>query len=193
MLLMRNHVAPHDIVRRILGNSTRTIQDGTLGEYKEVITSMVITDIQETVMYTTVKRNCSMDVLLLVNEKGKVMRKGKRYDEKQAKTLYNQQSLLSITNNNKDKQLLEWEKEEGGSVSVAMTRQLPEIPKPLPVPPHTPPWTLQSLNQHGRKHVIEQYKVCICYITIVLVSIYIETCAMGNGTNQTSICISTLL
>lgn len=106
MNIMRLYVPPSDIVRRIIntsadgsgsgsgspvpgyggagsvaggGHSSHT--DSTLGEFKEVITSMVATDAQEYRVSVTMQGVCGTDVCNLLKAKGRMTRKGRRYED----------------------------------------------------------------------------------------------------------------
>lgn len=97
MNIMRLYVSPSDIVRRIINTSADHMSgcgtlgstglssghsshsDSTLGEFKEVITSMVATDSQEYRLCDTMKGICAADLFELLKVKGRGLRKGRRH------------------------------------------------------------------------------------------------------------------
>ena len=191
MQLMRQHVPPHDIVRRIIANSHHSIspssnrgnsivvtsQDGNLGEFKDVITSMVITDIQDTILYTTVMATFNIDVSSMLQVKGKLIRKGKRYDELSTSKLTQLESQYqhSLANGiNDGDNTPDIENESHNSIQQAINRQLPSRPnRAIPNTPSTVTTNNQSSNELekvitytaeelellGRKRVFQSYKV----------------------------------
>ena len=86
MNIMRDFVPPQDIVRRVIGDgdgdsnknnttnsSSNNSSGSTLGEFKEVITSMVIADVQELALSHTIQRICKEDLTVLSKSKGNNM------------------------------------------------------------------------------------------------------------------------
>jgi hypothetical protein len=94
MNVMRLYVAPSYIVRRIIntsadgdgssgrragGHSAHT--DSTLGEFKDVITSMVATDAEEFRLAHTLRAIAAGDLFELLKAKGRAMRRAHRHSD----------------------------------------------------------------------------------------------------------------
>ena len=183
MQLMRQHVPPHDIVRRIIANShhsntannsfVTTAQDGNLGEFKDVITSMVITDIQDTILYATVKGTCNVDVSSLLQVKGKLIRKAKRFEELSTTKLTQLEHQYQSASDHNGLENATDDDESSNPIQQAISRQLPN--RPSRAVPNTPTtansstavgetermivYTSHELELLGRKRIFQLYKV----------------------------------
>lgn len=118
MNVMRVYVPPSQIVRRIINtgadidsgsssasspHSHSSHTDSTLGEFKDVITSMVATDAEDYRLADTMKSISATDLFELLKQKGKIIRRGKRFDDvARAKRMeINNSSSNSTSNSNR--------------------------------------------------------------------------------------------